>query len=76
MFYDQVLLRSSKPGEKCHQIVVETRDRSYTKRWRDVETGEIETIEVARGFEIVKIIKTTEAGAKQWMETHPLDKTV
>jgi hypothetical protein len=76
MFYDEVLQRSSRAGEKCHQIVIERRERVYNKRLRDVETGEIETIEIARGWEIAKVIKTTEAGVKQWLETHPLDKTI
>lgn len=74
MFYCQVTNRLSKPGEKCRKIVTEKRERVYSKRVRDMETGKLNTIEIGRGWEIVTEINATEEGEKIWLETHPLDR--
>lgn len=68
MFYCQVSGLLSKPGEKPHKIIVETRDRVYSRRIKNEETREWETVEVGRGFEIVKEIIATHAGFQEWNE--------
>lgn len=75
MFYCAVTGKMSKPGEKCRKIVTEKRDRTYTKRVRDMETGKLNTVDVGRGWEIVKEINATEEGEKIWYQTHPLAAT-
>ena len=73
MFFCEVTKKLSKPGEKCRKIVVEKREKTYSKRFRDMETGKIQTVECSKGWEIVKEISATEAGEKLWMAAHTID---
>lgn len=68
MFKCEVTGRMSKPGDKCIKIVVERREKVYTRFFRNEETNKYEEHEVGRGWEIVKEINATEAGAKLWQE--------
>lgn len=56
-------LRSS---EKLTKIVVEKRERIYTKRVRNEETGKWEDVEIGRGWEIVRELNASEEGAALW----------
>lgn len=59
------------PGEKLQKIVVERRERVYTKRVRNEETGEWEKVEIGRGWEIVREIDATEEGLALWNSWTP-----
>lgn len=52
--------------EKPTKLVVETRERIYTKRYFNEETREIEVVEVGRGWEIVREITVSEEGLRLW----------
>ena len=65
----------SAPGEKCNKIVVERREKVYTRKYRDDMTGKIEEVEVGRGWEIVKEINATDEGVKFYNETKRLETT-
>ena len=56
----------SRPGDKCNKIVVERREKTYTKFFRNEDTGKWEEHEVGRGWEIVKEISATDEGVKIW----------
>lgn len=66
MFQCEVTGRLSKLGEKCHKIVVERRDRIYTKWVRDEETNKWVEVDSGRGWEIVKEISASEKGVEIW----------
>lgn len=66
MFRCQVTGKLSKPGEKCHKIVVEKRQKVYTVKMFNELTGKFEDFEVGRGWETVKEINATEAGLAVW----------
>jgi len=57
---------TSIPGEKLNKIVVQTRERVYTKRVRNEETGEWEKVEIGRGWEIVREINASDEGVALW----------
>ena len=66
MFICQVTGKVSQVGEKLNRLVVKTRPRVYTRKEKDLETGEwVETL-VGRGFEIVKELQATEEGLVEW----------
>lgn len=71
MFYCQINGLLSKPGEKPNKLTVEKRDRVYTRRVKNEETREWETIEVGRGWEIVKELTVSDAGQREWNEMSP-----
>lgn len=75
MFRCQVTGRLSKPGEKQNRIVVETRDRVYTRKVFNETTRQYETVEIGRGWEIVKEIVATDEGLQVWNEMHPQQET-
>lgn len=75
MFICPITNKCTRPGEKMRRITVETREKIYSKRVRDMETGKLNTVQVGKGFEIVKELGVSEEGEKIWYETHPLDKT-
>jgi hypothetical protein len=52
MFYCQSCKKLSKPGEKPHRIVVEYRQKTYTKKIRD--KGITREVTVGHGNEIVR----------------------
>jgi hypothetical protein len=71
MFYCEVTGLLSKPNEKPSKLVVEKRDRVYTRRVKNEETREWETIEVGRGWEIVKELNASAAGVQEWASMTP-----
>lgn len=68
MFYCEVTGLLSKSNEKPSKLVIEKRDRVYTERRRNEETREWETIEIGRGWEIVKELTVSAAGEREWNE--------
>jgi|SRR5579885_748836 len=54
------------PGEKLNKIVIESRERIYTKKVRNEETGEWEKVEIGRGWEIVREINASDEGLALW----------
>lgn len=71
MFICQITGLNSQLNEKPNKIVIETRPRTYTRRFKNEETREWETHEVATGTEIVKEIIATDAGLREWNEMSP-----
>jgi hypothetical protein len=68
MFYCQVTGKLSKSGETQNKIVVQTRERVYTRKFRNEDTGKLEDVEVGRGWEIVREINASEEGVQVWNE--------
>lgn len=66
MFYCQITKTNSKSNEKCHKVVIATRERVYTEMVYNEETRQDEELEVARGWEIVREINATERGVALW----------
>lgn len=66
MFICEITGRHSQPGDKCHKIVVATRERNYTRWVRNEETNKWEEVFVAKGWEIVKEINATQSGMQTW----------
>ena len=71
MFYCEVTGLLSQPNEKPSKLVIEKRDRVYTRRVKNEETREWETIEVGRGWEIVKELNASAAGVQEWSSMTP-----
>jgi hypothetical protein len=71
MFYCEVTGALSKLNEKPSKLVVEKRARVYSRRVKNEETREWETIEVGKGWEIVKEINVSAAGQQEWNEMSP-----
>lgn len=71
MFYCEVTGLLSKPNEKPSKLVIEKRDRVYTRRVKNEETREWETIEVGRGWEIVKELNASAVGVQEWNSMTP-----
>lgn len=66
MFFCNILKKTSEPGEKVFRVVVDKRERTYTRRIRDEDTNEWVTVEVARGWEIVKEVQACAEGVEAW----------
>lgn len=66
MFICQVTGRSSKPGEKMNRITVARRDKVYSRKEKNEETGRWEDIQVGHGWEIVREIFATDDGLVKW----------
>lgn len=66
MFVCQISGKLSKPGEKVHKVVIKTRDRVYTARVFNEEIGQVEDVQVGRGWEIVKEVNATYEGYCEW----------
>ena len=60
MFKCEVTGKTTKPGEKMHKVVVETKEKVYFEPRG--ENGKL--VEVGRGTEIVKEICVSEAGLR------------
>ncbi len=71
MFYCQVLKKLSKPGQKCHKVVSKIKRKSYTRSYKDEETGKMVKEVIATGFEIVEELNATEEGVAYWNKAHP-----
>ena len=67
MFYCEISKQLSKPGEKPVRLVIERREREYT---REIDG---ETIVIGRGWEIVKEVNVTLKGLAMWCDQHPDD---
>lgn len=65
------VISDTKAPEKPSKIVVESRERIYTKRFFNEETREIEVVEVGRGWEIVREITVSEEGLRLWNSWTP-----
>lgn len=66
MFKCSITGKTTRPGEKMHRVVIETRPRVYTEWIR--EEGEWIELEVGRGFEIVKEIQVSDEGLSIYNE--------
>jgi len=66
MFRCMITNKITRPGEKMHRVVLETRPRTYTECIR--EEGEWVELEVGRGFEIVKEIQVSDEGLRIYNE--------
>lgn len=85
MFICQVTGKYSRQGnaftdppvkaEKLTKIVVETRERVYTKKVKNEETGRWEDVEIGRGWEIVREINASEEGVALWNSWSPEERT-
>jgi len=75
MFYCEVTGVLSKSGEKPVKLTVERRDRIYTRRVKNEETREWETIEVGKGWEIVKELNVSSAGLQEWNQMSEVQRT-
>lgn len=60
----------SKPGEKPHKLVIETRDRTYYGWVHNEETEQLEHLPVGKGWEIVKEVNVSDEGLKLWQEAN------
>jgi len=76
MFVCQVTGKLSKHGEKLNKVVVQTRERIYTKKIRNEDTGEWEKVEVAKGWEIVREINASEEGVQLWNSWTPEERAI
>jgi len=66
MYKCQVYGTNSKLGEKLNLVTIKTREKIYTRKYRDDMTGSIEDVEVGRGFEIVKEIRMGAEALALW----------
>ena len=71
MFYDEVLGRMSRAGAKMVKVVAEKRKKTYFRKTRNIETGEVEDVVIGKGWEVVRELKTSEEGEKIWKAIHP-----
>lgn len=69
-------LDDTRGSEKLNKIVVETRERVYTKKVKNEETGRWEDVEIGRGWEIVREINASEEGVKLWDSWTPDERAV
>ena len=53
-------------SEKVRRIVVQTREKIYTRMVKNEDTLKWEEVEVARGHETAREITVTQAGADLW----------
>lgn len=72
MFRCYVTKKLSKLGEKPIKVVIEKRERIYTRRFRDDE-GEIVEELVGKGWEIVKEVMMTKEGYDRYLASLPAD---
>jgi hypothetical protein len=74
MFKCQVTHKTSKLGETCHKLVVQTRERIYYRKFFNEEINDWDFVEIGRGTEIVKEINATEEGARLYGELSDEEK--
>jgi hypothetical protein len=72
MFYDQVQKKMSRPGQKCQQVIVQRRSKSYW-RWVKNEDGDFLNTQIASGWEIAKTLNTNEEGLRLWNQQRKED---
>lgn len=61
----------TKAPEKLNRIVVQKRERTYTKWVKNEETLKWEEVFVAKGWEIVRELHACEEGVKLWESWTP-----
>lgn len=66
MFLCQVTNQVTKPGVKQNKIVTHTRERTYTRKERDMETGKWVDVVEGVGWEIVSEINASDEGVAIW----------
>ena len=66
MYYCAITGKLSKPCEKLHKIVVETRTKSYLKWVYDEESRRYNQVDGGTGYETVKEIDVSEEGLRVW----------
>lgn len=71
MYICQYTNEMSKPGVKLHKVVTQIRPRIYSRKIRNEETRQLETVVVGTGTEIVKELSCSEEGVRLWTEAHP-----
>jgi hypothetical protein len=76
MFKCDITGRMSAPGEKCHKIVVETREKTYYEEIYNDEIRSWQKVVVGKGREIVKELNTTEDGFRTWTARQEFEKTL
>jgi len=76
MYICQVTGSQSKAGEKLNKIVVQTREKSYTRWVRNEETNKWEEVFVAKGWEIVREIDASQEGVQQWNGWTPEERAI
>jgi hypothetical protein len=62
--------------EKLNRIVVETRERVYTKWIKNEETNKYEEVEAGRGWEIVREINASAEGLALWESWTPEERAI
>jgi len=65
MFKCGITGKMSKPGEKCHRIIISRRPKTYYK-WVRNEDNQMVEVEAARGYETVKEVNATKEGLAIW----------
>lgn len=76
MYRCQITGRLSERNVPMNKLVVETRDRIYTRFVKNEETRQWEEIEVGRGWEIVREINVSQAGKDLWDSWNPEERAV
>jgi hypothetical protein len=76
MYICKVTGNQSKLGEKLNKITVATRDRIYTKRVKNEETGKWEDVEIGRGWEIAREIDASDEGVALWTSWSEEERTM
>ena len=66
MYRCYVTGKMSKPGEKVNKLVIKTRPRTYWGSFQNEETGNVETVEIGHGSEIVREVNVTDEGMRMW----------
>ena len=63
-------------SEKLNKIVVETRERVYTRWVKNEDTNKYEEVEAGRGWEIVREINASAEGVALWESWSPEERAV
>jgi len=66
--------KTTKLGEKLNKVVVESREKVYSKKVFNEETRQVETLQIGTGWEIVKEIQVSEEGLNLWNSWSPEQK--
>jgi len=61
-------------SEKLNKIVVETRERVYTRWVKNEDTNKYEEVEAGRGWEIVREINASQEGVALWESWTPEER--
>jgi hypothetical protein len=73
---DNKIEEGIRAPEKLNRIVVETRERLYTKWVKNEETNKYEEVEAGRGWEIVREISASAEGLALWESWTPEERTI